>query len=354
MQMNLRCLTLVLLLLAGPAAADERASKLDNDVRYLVGRYAHLMHTAVAIVHPASSGRVEVNAASAYPLASVFKVPLMTKVVDSLAQGEFSASTNLVIQEGFKCIGSGRLQKSSNGSSVSVDRLLRLMMSISDNTATDLLFHKVGVDAVDAYMHKLGLSSSQIYMPNREAWLLSLGKAPGLEGLGPGARAQRWLSWELSQRKKLAAQVGKLYRNLTLAEFQAIEDASARQNSAQEDAVVAAAMDNLCSASDLAKLLERLSQGQLYQDERWSRYCFELLEGQQYHTRLPARIPSEVPIYHKTGTLAGIRNDAGVIVLPSGEHLVVVVLCQKIRSGAESKADGLIAEIARQAYLAYR
>ncbi len=346
---------LLLLALTVTALADSgRVQKLDNDLRYLIGQKASSLEAAVTVLHPASQEKVSVNGQTPFPLASVFKVPILLEAARQMERGTLNPQTVLTITEASKCIGSGRLHKAPSGTPVSLDKCLRLMMSISDNTATDLVFAKLGYDSVNTLMKELGYHHSDIFMTNRQAWLLSLGQAPGLQGLGPTARARHWLKLPPPERRQLALAAETSNRSLSLSALQRLENASARSNSAAEDAMVAAAMDNLASSEDMAGLLADLTRGKLFQQSEWASYCLDVMAGQRYHTRLPAALPDRVTVYHKTGTLAGIRNDVGIIELPDGSYLVVAVLVKNIRAGAEGRADRLIAEVARLAYQSYR
>ncbi|TMG62698.1 MAG: serine hydrolase [Chloroflexi bacterium] len=49
------------------------------------------------------------------------------------------------------------------------------------------------------------------------------------------------------------------------------------------------------------------------------------LERQQINDRLPAQLPADVVIAHKTGNLAGVTHDAGIIFTKTGPRVVVVM-----------------------------
>lgn len=325
------------------------AESLEAKVKKLVAAQGDTMRISVTIHEIESGQRVSIDGAQARPLASVFKLPLLTAVVKELEQGRWTTQQNLSVRDAVKCIGSGRLYKASAGTRVTVDKLLRLMMSISDNTATDMLFEKLGRAGVDRWMSERGLKSSRIFLTNREAWLLSLGKVPGWGKTTPEQRVTRWRKLNLEEQKKLADQIRTTFADLSLSEFQRIEDASARSNSRWQDAMLSAALDNQTSTDDLATLLVQLWKNELYAKD-WTDYTLEILAEQRYHTRLPARLPREATVYHKTGTLAGMHNDAGLLVNPKGRALAVAVSIHHIQPGKEKKADGVIAEIARLAY----
>jgi beta-lactamase class A len=65
--------------------------------------------------------------------------------------------------------------------------------------------------------------------------------------------------------------------------------------------------------------------------------------------RLRAMLPPGTPIAHKTGTLNGLGNDAGVITLPDGRMFAITVFVMKDYRGHAAR-DRIMAEAARAAY----
>lgn len=337
-------------LAAQPLSVASR-KKLDNDIRYLVSQHRGFGQFAVAVVD--QEGLVsQVNGDKPFPLASVFKLPILLALLDGQGSGTFPSLQNqMTITTSDQCIGSGRLQKSPVGSQVTVDKACRLMMSISDNTATDLLFRKLGPATLDPWLRKMGFQNSEILLTNRQAWLLSLGRVPGWGRSTPEARVQRWEKLDRSGKLKLAASIERAAAGLSLREFQAIENASTGTQSASQDDMLAARLDNKMSATDLANLLIKLEKGELL-SPALTKKAFDILAGQQYHTRLPQKLSPSTQIYHKTGTLSGVRNDAGLLFTKNrNEGVAVVFLSQYVNSG--SKVDRLAGQIAKLVETAY-
>lgn len=329
------------------------SKKLDNDIRYLVGQNRALGSFAVAVVD--RNGVIsQVNGGKAYPLASVFKLPLLLALLDGQDKGTFpSLGTSLTIGRSDQCIGSGRLADRGLGTKVSVEKACQLMMSISDNTATDLLFRRYGVKMLDPWLAKAGYKSSEIILTNRQAWLLSLGKVPGWGRTTPEARVQKWAKLNRAQRLELGQKIERSASNLSLAQFQAIEDASTGTQSAYQDNLLAARLDNKMSALDLAKLLISLDSGDLLSAQSRGK-AFQIIGGQKYHTRLPKSLSPGTDIYHKTGTLSGVRNDAGLMFTKNRDHGVAVVfLSQSVTPGSGRRVDALAAKIAKLVEKAY-
>jgi beta-lactamase class A len=338
---------------AQPLSAGVR-KKLDNDIRYLVSQHQSYGQFAVAVVD--SEGVVsQVNGEKPYPLASVFKLPLLLAILDAQQAGKFpSLGSTLRVTQSDQCIGSGRLASQGLGASVTVQKAAELMMSISDNTATDLLFRTFGCQNLDPWLEKAGFRSSEILLTNRQAWLLSLGRVPGWpQGSSPESRVARWDKLDRAGKLELAGKIEQGAANLSLAQFQAIEDASTGTQTEQQDNMLATRLDNKMSALDLAKLLVRLDQGDLLSSSQ-RRVAFNILAGQKYHSRLPAKLSTGTEIYHKTGTLSGVRNDAGLLYVKNQEAGVAVVfLSQYIQPGAGSKVDRLAGQVAKLVETAY-
>lgn len=337
----------LLLALCLPAGAQPA---LQKQVEKIIQR-AGVGRCAVAIADLQTGQKVEVDAQEGFPLASCFKVPVMLELARQMQtqESKLQLSTPLTLRASDKCIGSGKLQHRPVGTSAPVEDLIEWMETRSDNTATDMLFRRIGLANVDRFMQSVGCPSSQIFLTNRAAWLISLARSSDFKGLSPQQIAARWSKFNLEQRRAAALRAESENQGLSLSEFQALEDRSSRTNTPAENVLVATTVDNLCSAHDLAVLLEKLYRGQLL-DKNWTRFCLGVLGRQSFNTRIPRALPAGTKVYHKTGTIAGVVNDIGIIELGPGEAIVVVVLVQQIEDGDEGRAEQLIGEIARAAY----
>ena len=343
---------LLLLLISGVAWAD-RVDKLKKQIHQIIAR-SEVGSCAVSIVHTPSGERVEVQADEPFALASVFKVPVMIELARQIQtqQSPLKLSTKLTVQASDKCIGSGSLQRKPVGSQFSLQQLVEWMETRSDNTATDMIFRRIGLDSVHRWMKSIGCTSSQIFLTNRAAWLISMGQSSDFRGLKPKQIAAKWSKLDPPARVAAAQRAETENVTLSLKEFQRLEDVSASVNTPSENVLVAVAVDNKASAHDLGVVLEKLYKGQLL-NPQWTEFCLGVLGRQTFNTRIPRHLPKELTIYHKTGTIAGVVNDIGVIELGPDSGLVVVVLVQQVEEGDEGRAESLIADIARAAYKAY-
>ena len=89
--------------------------------------------------------------------ASTIKLPLLCALFDLVAQGQLRWDEKLTLKEEDKVSGSGILQELSAGLVLNLRDLSRLMMVVSDNTATNLVLGRVSSDSVNAYLEKIGM-----------------------------------------------------------------------------------------------------------------------------------------------------------------------------------------------------
>ena len=112
------------------------------------------------------------------PLGSMFKLYVLQAVADAIQAGDLSWDDELVLEDADKSLPSGELQDQPAGTKVSVFDAAMGMISISDNTATDLLIDKVGREAVEAAVKKSGHHDPQEMQPflrTKDVFMLAWG-----------------------------------------------------------------------------------------------------------------------------------------------------------------------------------
>lgn len=111
--------------------------------------------------------RVEHRQDEVFKSASTIKIAIMIQLFRRIDAGDFSLETPYVLKMEDKVPGSGVLQELHAGVELTLRDVLYLMMSISDNPATNILVDHVGMDAVNATMRELGLETSLLGRPMR-------------------------------------------------------------------------------------------------------------------------------------------------------------------------------------------
>ena len=70
--------------------------------------------------------------------------------------------------------------------------------------------------------------------------------------------------------------------------------------------------------------------------------------------RLQGKLPPDITIAHKTGTMPGTLNDAGIITSPDGKHHIAIAAFTKgAKRNQEAQQEAVIAEIAKAVYDAW-
>lgn len=78
------------------------------------------------------------------------------------------------------------------------------------------------------------------------------------------------------------------------------------------------------SPSDLVHLLALMARGELV-DEWSSNEMIAILKADQYNTLIPAPLPSDIAIAHKTGSLFDTLNDAGIVFASDAPYVIAVM-----------------------------
>lgn len=94
--------------------------------------------------------------------ASVIKIPVMIEIFRQIDAGQRTLDDIYTLKAEDKTPGSGVLLHMHEGLNLSLYDLLYLMMSISDNTATNLLIDFAGMDAVNQRMRDWGMTGSTL------------------------------------------------------------------------------------------------------------------------------------------------------------------------------------------------
>ncbi|MCU0666683.1 MAG: class A beta-lactamase-related serine hydrolase [Candidatus Omnitrophica bacterium] len=226
---------------------------------------------------------ISVNADHNFASASLVKVPIMAACFQAIQQGKVNPEEKITLEGRFKTNGSGALKQMPNGSSYNFWQLMEYMITQSDNTASNIIIDKLGMDYLDSYFKSIGLSGTNI------------------------------------SRKMM--------------------DFSKRRRG----------IENYTTAYDMARILELMYRRRLI-NEAVSRQSLQLLARQKINDRIPARLPSDVKVAHKTGLERNVCHDVGIVFTPYGDFLISVLVKH---SGPAKEAKRLIAEVALKAYNYY-
>lgn len=112
-----------------------------------------------------------------------------------------------------------------------------------------------------------------------------------------------------------------------------------------DEQAIANRIENFTSAEDLSRLLALIWRGDLVSPEA-SAFALQALEDQIDNTGIRAGLPSDVVFAHKTGSLAQVRHDGGIV--EADRAYVLVVMCSGMPS--EEEAHDAMAKVSEVVY----
>lgn len=217
-------------------------------------------------------------------LASVFKIPIALTYAIEVASGRLDprARTTVLARHRTGGVGTGGC---ADDVTLSGRDLALLMMTLSDNAATDALLELVSLEAVNATLRRVGAGTTSLIGNCRD---LFDSIAAELGGEFPSA---------------LAAATPDQVRALSVVDPTRTTSGTAREITGLLSAIW---RDAAGPASACASVRSAMEQ-------------------QIWPHRLASGFPDDVIVAGKTGTMPFVRNEAGVITYPDGHQYAVAV-----------------------------
>jgi beta-lactamase class A len=92
-----------------------------------------------------------------------------------------------------------------------------------------------------------------------------------------------------------------------------------------------AGISNTTTAYDLMIIFEQLAKGKVA-GESADEQMIDILLDQKFNDIIPAHLPKDVRVAHKTGEISGVRHDSGIVILPDGRRYVLVILSKNMKN----------------------
>jgi beta-lactamase class A len=106
-------------------------------------------------------------------------------------------------------------------------------------------------------------------------------------------------------------------------------------------------LNNTTTARDLMIILRRIAERRAV-SAKASDEMIKIMLDQKFNEGIPAGLPRNARVSHKTGSITRINHDAAIVYPPSRKPYVLVVLTRGIED--EKLAHKLIADISRMVY----
>ena len=231
---------------------------------------------------------------SSYHAASTMKTPVMVEVFRQAAAGKFSLRDSVVLRNEFRSIVDGSLYSldpEDDSDTVTYDHLGK------KRTIYDLMYDMI---------------------------IVSSNFATNLVIDIVGAK----------QVEAMLREVGT--RNIHV--LRGVEDTKAFQ----------AGLNNTTTARDQVILYEQIANSTIAD----SASCAEMMKvllDQRFTDILPARLPSDVRVAHKSGSITGVQHDGGIIMLPDGRRYILILLSDHLTdAGKGIEAMAKVSEVVYQ------
>lgn len=313
----------VVFLLATAAGAQEGApSRKPIDLlQRNIERIAAGMHAdwGIYIKSLDTGEEVAINADKPMETMSVIKVPILVTAFRQIDAGKLSLGQPITLEPADKRFGTGVLRTLHDGLNLTLEDAITLMIIQSDNTATDMMYARVGGPAaVTQTMRDMGFHTITSVRTSFE-----------------------WF-------RAFAAFSDPSYANISSTELFQRGNPPSRPGDAARFNAEGKAPFGLSSPREMGELLEKIARGTAAS----SASCKEMvriLRLQQMRTRIPKYITGAA-IGHKTGDWPPfVANDVGIIQSPEANF--VVAIFDNHYQGIYADLEDAVARIAEQAWL---
>ncbi len=284
---------------------------VEEQVRGMVGNIAgEGVMVGVYAVHFGTGREIAVNPDTRFPTASTVKLPILFALYRKVAAGQLDLGARVTLEVRHRTAGSGVLQDLDLGLQPTLHDLATLMITVSDNQATDMLYEAVGGDYIQQVAHEVGMANT--FTPRTIRALLH-----DLVGMDETSLEDSYTI----NRDRLRTTPP----NLTGWALGVGDD------------------NDVSTPRDMVTLLTRIHAGQ----DPGAQACaaiVDILKRQKFNTIIPLLLPSEVETAHKTGSIHGVRNDVGLVYAPAshGGPYAIAIMSRHVQdpvAGARTLAD---------------
>ena len=248
---------------------------------------------AVAFKDLSAGKELLINDTVTFHAASTMKTPVLVEVYKQAAEGKFSLSDSLIIKNEFKSIVDGSL----------------FSLDSTDDSETELYKH-IGEKRTISYLLSQMIIVSSNFSTN--------------------------LIMELVDAKNVSATMVQLGAK-DIHVLRGVEDGKA----------FAKGLNNTITANGLMMLFEKMAKGETVNPAA-SQAMIDILLDQKFNEIIPARLPADVKVAHKTGSINGVQHDTGIVFLPHGKKYVLVLLSKNLKD--EKAAIKAMANVSKQIY----
>lgn len=135
---------------------------LESNLKNLASAYPSLK-PSVYVWDYESGKHADLLANEVYPTASIIKIPVLIQLFRTIEAGAIKLDDKIAMTDYYKSEGSGSLQFKGVNAVYTVDQLARVMITESDNSATNMLLDATGgMNAMNQSLRKWGMKETRI------------------------------------------------------------------------------------------------------------------------------------------------------------------------------------------------
>ncbi|TXG80906.1 MAG: serine hydrolase [Thermomicrobiales bacterium] len=233
------------------------------------------------------------NATEIFPTASTLKVPLIYVLYRLADAGAIDLNERVTLSYANRVPGSGVLQHMDEGLQPTLRDLAELMIIVSDNWATDLLWNRLTKPVVDSTLAEIGLTQTSLPFTIHEIFAT------------------------LAEANPADPDTTYDYLNTYLKDYDPKPD---------NPAMVYDARNDTSSPADMVRLLTLIDAGDGLSDVSRDA-VLDTLKHQNFTTILQGRLPTRegIEVAHKTGSLRGVKNDVGLVSAPNARYAIALM-----------------------------
>lgn len=153
-----------------PLTEGAKLSELETKISNLASMYPSI-HPSVYVWDYQTGDYVDINADEIFPTASIIKLPVLVELFRSIEKNQLTIYDEMPLTEYYRSEGSGSLQFRAANSTYTIDKLARMMITESDNSATNMLMSRLGsMTDINSALREWGLKHTYV-----QTWLPDLG-----------------------------------------------------------------------------------------------------------------------------------------------------------------------------------
>lgn len=273
--------------LGGEMNLTELKNKIEDLIQKAEGDFA------VAFINLTKDESLFINEKEIFHAASTMKTPLMMEVFKQAEEGKFNLDDSIIVKNEFKSIVDGSIYN----------------MDIADDSGDDLYKYTGKPRTIYQLVYDMITVSSNL----ATNILIDFVDAKNV------TRTMRTIGAD------------------DIQVLRGVEDIKAYRQG----------LNNTTTAYDLAVIFKAIDRCKITSQESCGQ-MIKILLDQKFEDKIPALLPPEVKVAHKTGWITGISHDSGIVYLPGGKKYVLVILSKNWSD--DKSAAAAIQQISKLVY----